>query len=703
MKPVRLALIVALALLAPHCPVDLARTDEKPTWAQIVERGKQGVELLKEIRAALPRYEIDPAALARSLGGDPAKAEELIRTQIAIEAYRGFMKGAEGALVSRRAGWADRALLLATLVADRSPQLVKGTLAAAKQPTLAGTPRPPQPRDVAQIAARFKLDPERLAKKSAAAGAAADAFRERAWARINRDLAAVAGALELAGVAVPPPAAPASDEVWWVRIGDQDLGRPEGAEERSLHSPASLPAADVHRVAIQMKIRQGDAETKVLDVSYRAMDLFGRVLTVSNAAADDPARLNRLQGSQPKDYLDAIAAVGVFVPVVTGWGRPVIGHPFDLTGRRREVKNGVLAKVRGAIDRLDGLPVGEAKELTEAWLEVATTAPGGPPAVARRDLVRKGVQGRQRVFDLLAIRDLLVLPGELGADLALDRVLEAEIALKEVVLPKIQPTALMVEHRPPSLDVRLYHFAMVRAQLQRELSARLSLSAPATSGTTLVSFVSRITDGKVATIRAGFDILANPAQGTAKTWRECGAFVAGIVDTALEHEVHSARGKHANASVSLEQAKGDLKVERDGNALRVVVPGTPTAWYAIDPNTGSSLGYVEHGGGQDMVEYATFLVEKIKEVRSWQGHADLVNAVLECAMKAIDSADAERSFGRCIVGVALSEAFGHASGGVIGGAADALDSPIASVAAMGAEDLMRGAYDGAWALATGGR
>jgi len=43
--------------------------------------------------------------------------------------------------VSGRAGWADRALLLATLVADKSPLLIKGSLAPAKQPALKGAPR----------------------------------------------------------------------------------------------------------------------------------------------------------------------------------------------------------------------------------------------------------------------------------------------------------------------------------------------------------------------------------------------------------------------------------------------------------------------------------------------------------------------------------------------------------------------------------
>src|SRR6185295_5977527 len=120
----RLALIALVGLLL---------SQEKPTWPQIVAKGEKNLERQRTLKAAMPREGFDPAALARSLGGDPAKAAEFVRTRIAIEPGRGFVKGAQGALVSGKAGWADRALLLATLVADKAPVLVKGTLAPEKQ------------------------------------------------------------------------------------------------------------------------------------------------------------------------------------------------------------------------------------------------------------------------------------------------------------------------------------------------------------------------------------------------------------------------------------------------------------------------------------------------------------------------------------------------------------------------------------------
>lgn len=680
----RLALLALVVAFAPQ---------EKPTWAQIIARGEQNVGRMKELRGALPREAFDPAALAKSFGGDPAKAAEFVRTRIAGEPVRGFVKGAQGALVSRRAGWADRALLLAALVADKSPKLVKGTLAPEKQPVFAGmAPAAADDGNLADIAARLKVDPKRLEKKAADSAATAKTAREAASTRIGRDLDAVAAALQAAGVAPPEAVAAPTDQVWWVRIGDKDLGKPDGAEEKSVHELSELPAEDVHRIAFRMKIRQGETEIPVLDVSFRTMEVFGRVLTISTVAGDNPNKLNKLQSQKPKDHLDVLAATGLFVPMLTGAGKPISGHPFDLSGNKATVKNGVIHKLEGALGLFDELPGGEAKkELTGAWIEVERTAPGAEPVVARRDVLKKGVKGRQRAFDLLSTREILVLSGEVSGDFALDLLLQSDIAVKEAVLKQIQPKALVVEKRPSRLNAKLYQFALVRAETLR------GLKAPVATGTSLVSFVHRIRDGKPATIRAGFDLLSNPATNLAKAagWKESGAFAAGIVDTALERELHQVKGAHANASVQLEQAKGALKVEKTDGRIRVVVPGKPGAWYEVDPKTGGCLGYVDEGGGQDMAEYATLLADKLEEIREWQSHAELLNSILECAMNAIDAGDAEGSFAHCVAGVAIGEAFGWAAGGIIGGAAGAAGSPWARFGGFALEDWMNDTFSDA--------
>jgi len=125
-------------------------------------------------------------------------------------------------------------------------------------------------------------------------------------------------------------------------------------------------------------------------------------------------------------------------------------------------------------------------------------------------------------------------------------------------------------------------------------------------------------------------------------------------------------------------------VEKEGGRVRVVVPGTPGAWYEVDPATGSCLGYMDEGGGQDMTEYATLLADTLEEIREWQSMADRINSVLECAMNAIGAGDAEASFAHCMAGVAIGEAFGWAAGGIIGGAAG--DNPFARLGGMAIDD-----------------
>src|SRR5204863_7141984 len=181
---------------------------------------------------------------------------------------------------------------------------------------------------------------------------------------------------------------------------------------------------------------------------------------------ENTRKLTGLQNGKPKDYLDVMAATSVFVPLLSGGAKPVSGHPFDLTGSKVNVQNGAIQKLAGAVGALDNLFGGEEKkkkDLTGAWLEVVRSEPGAHPAAARREILGKGVKGRQRVFDLLAIREILVLPGELRGDFSMDQVLQADIAVKEAVLQQIQPKALMVGKRPARLNAGLYQFALARA------------------------------------------------------------------------------------------------------------------------------------------------------------------------------------------------------------------------------------------------
>jgi hypothetical protein len=682
------------------CSLLVLALQQKPAWDDVLAAGRKNLERLQTLKGMLPRADFDPAARAEALGGDVDRALDFVRTSIAHEAYRGVMKGARGALISRRANAADRALLLAALLPGKDAKLVKGALPEEKQPAPALPAWAAPDRNVEPIAAKFGADPAKLKQKAEAAAVRAQEFRAALKTRTDRDRTLLALALDTADVH-PPRALPPGDETWWVRIGDRDLLKPEGAEERAVIDPAQLPPEDVHRLAVRMFIRRGDEEVPVLDVGFRAADLYGKTLRLANVASDNPGRLTKVRGPKFKEYLDAMAATTQFIPLLEGGGeRPITGHPFDLSGNRMTVKNGVVEKVQqvsGLFDTLPGGEPGKKQELDGCRIETELLAPGDAPRVARRTLWdRKGGKpGRQRVFDLLQSREILVLPGELSAEAALDAALEVDLASREAMLKQLVKPERVVKEVPPRVNARLYQFALLRAAALRELGP---LSAPRP---TLVSFVARVLDGRGPAVRAGFDVLSNPLAGPdAKSWKDSAVFAAGVLDTALEHEILKTRkSAHANASVALEKAS-KLAVEKGEGVLRV---RSGASWYEVDSRTGTALGYMDEGGGQDMAEYAMLLIEKVKEIREWQSHAELLEAALDCAMQAIDSADAERAFATCIVGVGIGEAFGWAAGGIIGGAADAIGGPAAALGGMAFEDWMTGAFGDAVDAATGGR
>jgi hypothetical protein len=318
----RIALIAIIAVVL---------SQEKPTWVQIITRGEKNLERLRTLKSTMPQEGFDPAALSKSLGGDPDKAAEFLRTQIAGERCE-LRRAPRGARVAARGmgrpgaapGDAGRGQI-SRLV----KRIARGHEAARVRGDAGGRACGGSPDRGGRHEAR---DRSGAPAKKVRTRPTAAAAHEQAWTRIRRDLDAVASALQSAGATPSAPVAPPSDEVWWVRIGDKDYGRPDGAEEKSVHSPAELPADGVHKVTIRMKIRQGETETTVLDVSLRTMEVFGRVLTLSNVAGEDPKKLTRSKSVKIKDQPDVMAATGVFVPLLTGGGKPISGHPFDLTG-----------------------------------------------------------------------------------------------------------------------------------------------------------------------------------------------------------------------------------------------------------------------------------------------------------------------------------------------------------------------------------
>lgn len=574
------------------------------------------VERTQKLRDCLPREEFDLDALAA--GKDAAALAAWVRDRIAFEPYRGFMKGAQGTLLSRSGNSADRALLLATLLSRIGvpAKLVSGSLEEEKRPRPGLPPAPADRESVEPLLARCASIgdvPDSILKDLLkAARTRQDRFLQRLWTRADRDWKTVQDAL--AGVKAPEALeGEASDEYWWVRTDKGDID--PGSDETGAYDPEKLPSESFHKLAVRMKIRKNDDEATVLDVTYRTADLYGQILVIGNAPIDAYPKLLGLKNPTKEQILDVMASASQFQPQVSTPARVVAGHPFDLSGNKLQINKGRIEAVQDMGKGLGGLfggGGGEKKEsntrLTKNWLELELSAPGDGGETIARTLFEQGVSDRQRAFDLLATREILILPGALSEFLVTDQNLEILVRFKPFIAAQVQSLGegLNIEsyRKRPHTNETLLAFALGRQrELRRLRDARFKDVVYVHPRPTLVSYVRRFIDP--SRVISGIDILHNDLLplGQKGGWEKCFALAAGILDTALEHEINRAPGDHANTSVLFERAMLEGRtpsVEKGDETIKVSVPG---AHYRIRASTGSCLGYVGEGG-QDLAEYA---------------------------------------------------------------------------------------------------
>jgi hypothetical protein len=689
--------------------------DSKPDWGDLVRQGLKNVHQLRTIRSKLPRAEFSVPALAESLGKDPKKAAEFVEKNIGYEPYRGFMKGPQGTLMSLGGNSADRALLLAALLSEcgTASKLVRGTLAVDQHP--AGSPMMNASEVSIEDACKaLNADPAKIRARLAENRARATKFLQTLWTRVDRDHKVVADALRSAGVTLPDPekADPTTD-YWWVRTADGDIGKPADAQEVSVHDVAELPSEEFHRVAIRMKIKQNDDEFTVLDSTFRSAEFYGQIVKIGNVPHEGMGKLLNLKADF-NALTDALTSSKTYIPTLITSSKTINGQPFDLSGNRPKIKDGVIQKVKDVAGLFDQLPGGEKKdeekkELTGNWLEFDLLVPGLDPVTMRRSIFAKGATGNQRAFDLVSSRDLLLLPGELSAHFVLDLFTGSAIAQQEMLLSQWKDPKTIPSDIRPMLNATLYRFALAR----RIKGAPLGRTRP-----TLVSYVQRFIDGKPLKTSSCIDILDNHTVGGSP-------LLAGLFDTALEHEIHAGHGRHLNTSVLLEKALLENRpvrvvkesipqdLELSETARReieaglesyafVVVPGKPASWYRIHLKTGVTLGFVEGGGGQDSAEYGMMAVNMLRQVLEWKSKVELLNSVLECIMNAMEAADPNASLATCMGMVIAQEAFGWAAGGIWEGAGDALGGSSAALWATIGSEGMSALLGSALGIATGG-
>ncbi len=385
---------------------------QEPDARARIEAIQKRIELLagEEVRR-----EVDPAALAASLGHDPQRVFEAVRG-LEFHPYRGALRGAAGALLAGAANDVDRCLLLRDLL-ERSPErpnlrFAFGRIEPAQAEALVA-------RALAGVPARSSAFPSDddglldLAGETEESLAAAELAQVKAASThlggVSRgyaaDRAQVEEALKGAGIAlsglesdgVAARAAALRDHVWlqveregkWV---DLDPSFPEAAPGwcpvPAARTAPALPPELFHRLSVRLVLerRSGEAlETEVLYAGARpTADLSGRAVHVTVAPAGFDAA--KFQGPLERQA----ARFERFQPLVT-WGTArENARVFDVQGRAHASKDGRFGEDSGAVvgnRLLGGLSRKPPASFSALRLEVEAESPGEAPRKVARTLL----------------------------------------------------------------------------------------------------------------------------------------------------------------------------------------------------------------------------------------------------------------------------------------------------------------------------
>lgn len=608
--------------------------------------------LAPDVETAFAKIDKDAASTGNDWYDENARAGELtdanavfafVRDQIHTEAYAGAMRGGLGALISGGGSPADKALLLAQLLGVKGvavhfvhANLSDAEIAATVNAILATPQSPPgAPSDAMRMyqdalgsATPFTTQIAQALAQSNVATASTDAALRAQWAANLRDHWWVQAQEGSNWVDLDPTLANAQPGT---HMGASPTDSPQDALPDALYQTITF------RVIAQYA---GGTMQKLVESTAKAADAYAQPIEIT--ISDPDVKLGSLNGSTS------------FVAAIDAGGSKNTGDPFTP-------------------DPASG------PRLLSVRLETETDRPGYPALVQEQSVMDRADQSgsnvdtswtpqRTSVF-LNGVRYYgLAVGGDIDPQFSLAREFEAAHQVHALVLYAVNAGQLPfpgdAEQSYPVSVMRFFEAdALLRALINQKDGTQFFFNRPH------IAFVHRVFDWDATHLlaRNDFDVVesAMDADGSSAATAFTDNVARGVIEDADEanyaislapgpivttRAVFSAAGSGgtvvalASPAPSLSIANAAIKNSLGRGAVVAVsqpiqVGGRAhVAWWEVDPQSGSTIGRLESGAGQEETEYM---------------------ATQKIAFEALDRANLVANFDMCL----LSESVGALTGG----------------------------------------
>lgn len=495
-RPLRAAVAVYVVLAVGMGPVAHAVASPVARSQEGAARLEAFFTTLEEGLELIPRTELDPAALAATLGSDVDAHLAWVRDHTDWVPYIGALRGPWGVLAERVGNSLDRALLLAEMLtsADVSVRLSRARLSEAESARLLEAIRPARfaappvvsdsPEFLASmlgIAERRGLEPESLRARVADDRRDAESRAATLSESVDRQtdflLAAVAPHQREQPDARVARLGALRDH-WWVqaRVGrtwiDLDPTLP-GARAGDVPAAGSsvpftrrdgvirLPRGVAHEVELRVLVEQSRAgrlrEREALSHVLVPYALRGRPVSLAIAAAHATADTSGVssiedeiesRADQPGEWVFGLRVGDDTVPGRAMLSDGSVATPDMSPGRNRQRLGGALDRLGLLEDAVSGDRDEEDTFASAAWLEFEIRVPGEEPRLVRRALfdllgVDRGsseapatitpTMAREREAALMQGTDVLVVGATIHGDVVADRLWRRLLRLREPV------------------------------------------------------------------------------------------------------------------------------------------------------------------------------------------------------------------------------------------------------------------------------